>query len=523
MILLKRKIRYKYKEQTVEKEMFYIPVRYITTIAIAIFEILLIAGIVVSLCYSSPYFYFLALLTQLACILRIVASDDNPEYKIPWLMFVLIVPVVGFMLYFMLYSRTLRRRYRNRLKKINEDAYHKEDSALLSEIRNSSPLAATHAKMLCTIADTHIFTNTSQTFLPLGEEMQKKLLEDLENAESFIYMEYYIIEEGKFWDSVLEILKRKAAEGLDVRLIYDDIGCMTTIAEQYFMYLRSFGIKATVFSMLRSGALNEFNNRSHRKITVIDGKIGYTGGINLADEYININSKVGHFKDTAIRLEGEAVYELTRLFLVDYGINVIKIPENPKNLFPKNDITETGYLIPFGDGPKPVYMHNVSKTVILNMINSAVRYVYMETPYLVLDNEVCSAMENAALRGVDVKIILPKISDSKIIGVIGRSYYMRLISAGVNIYEYTPGFIHSKCYISDDEFALIGTMNLDYRSLVHNFENGVWMYKCRCISDMRSDFESVLAVSEMQTAEMHKAGLAKRFLRALIRIFAPML
>ncbi len=520
---MKRRIRFKYKEQTIERETIYIPWRYMFAIGFAIFEILLIIGIVVALCYSSPYFYFLALLTQFACILRIVASDDNPDYKVPWLLFVLIVPIVGFMMYFMFYSRTLRKRYIKRLKYSKENSYTKNDSAIIESLEKESPLAATHAKMLCAAAETHVFQNTSQTYLPLGEMMNERLLEDLRNAKSFIYMEYYIIEEGKFWNPILEILKQKAAEGLDVRLIYDDLGCMTKLPGDYTVYLRSFGIKATVFSILRGGAINEFNNRSHRKITVIDGKIGYTGGINLADEYINVNSKVGHFKDTAIRLEGEAVYELTKLFLIDFNINVINIPKTNKELYPKTEIKDKGYIVPFGDGPRPVYERNVGKTIIQNMVNSATRYVYMSSPYLVLDNEVCSTIENAALRGVDVRIVLPGHSDSKVVSSMGRGYYKRLIESGVKVYEYTMGFNHSKCYIADDEYAIIGTMNLDYRSLVHNFENGVWMYKCSCISDMRTDFEALFKKSILQTANMHRVGLFKRFLNATMRILAPML
>jgi cardiolipin synthase len=328
--------------------------------------------------------------------------------------------------------------------------------------------------MLCSISGASVFTNTKQTYYPLGEDMWQAMLPDLEKAENFIFMEYFIIEEGMFWDSILEILKRKASEGVTVRVLYDDIGCMSTLPGDYHKQLGKFGIEAKPFSRLRGQADSEFNNRSHRKICVIDGKVGYTGGVNIADEYINKIERFGHWKDTAIRLEGEAVWELTRLFLTDYGINVKKLPETKFELYPKqNEIRADGYVIPFGDGPSPLYDRRIGKSVIQNMLASATKYMYMTTPYLIIDNDLCQSIENAALRGVDVRIIVPHIPDKKLVFGMTRSFYHRLMKSGVRIYEYKPGFIHAKSYIADDDYAMIGTINLDYRSLVHHFENGV--------------------------------------------------
>ena len=228
------------------------------------------------------------------------------------------------------------------------------------------------------------------------------------------------------------------------------------VEESVTMVIKSYGIEATPFSRLKGNADSEFNNRSHRKITVIDGKVGYTVGINLADEYINEVVKHGHWKDIGIRLEGEAVWELTKLFLIDFGINVRKMPEIKEKLFPlQNEINEDGYIIPFGDGPNPLYKHRVGMSVIQNMLNSATRYVYMTKPYLIIDNALCLSIENAALRGVDVRIIVPYIPDKKIILSMTRSFYKRLMDAGVHIYEYEPGFIHAKSYLADDELSLI--------------------------------------------------------------------
>lgn len=308
-----------------------------------------------------------------------------------------------------------------------------------------------------------------------------------------------------------------------VRVLYDDIGCMSTLPGDYAKTLRSYGIEAVPFSRMRGQADGEFNNRSHRKICVIDGKVGYTGGVNIADEYINEIVKFGHWKDTGIRLEGEAVWELTRLFLSDYGINVKALPKDEYELYPTSDIFENGFVVPFGDGPSPIYEHRVGKSVIQNMLGSATRYMYMTTPYLIIDNDLCTSIESAALRGVDVRIIVPHIPDKKLVFGMTKSFYHRLMKSGVKIYEYEPGFIHAKSYIADDEVAMIGTINLDYRSLVHHFENGVWMYRCDCIRDLKADIEKTIEKSIEITPDMLKTGLITRFIRSVVRIFAPML
>lgn len=397
-------------------------------------------------------------------MIKIIASDDNPDYKVPWLLFVMILPIAGFMLYFLFYSRTLKKKYVKRLKALKEGAYHRDDDELFEQMRAENSVAAAQAKMLCNIAEAHLFTNTRQTYFPLGEEMHRQLLADLQKAEKFIYMEYFIIEEGKFWNSILDILKEKAAQGIDVKVVYDDVGCMALLPGNYCKILKTYGIEATPFSRLKGDADSEFNNRSHRKITVIDGKVGYTGGINLADEYINEIVKHGHWKDTAIRLEGEAVWELTKLFLIDFGINVRRMPEIKAELFPaQSEIKAEGYVIPFGDGPSPLYRRRVGKSVLQNMLASATRYVYMTTPYLIIDNDLCQSIENAALRGVDVRIIVPHIPDKKIV------------------------------------------------------------FKCESISALKRDMEETFEKCIKVTQKMLKTSLTQKFIRSVVRIFAPML
>lgn len=521
---MKRKYSYKVNEKDVEREINYIPVRYIIAMLITVLEIATIIGIVIALCYYVPYFYIAAWLTEIFCVIRIVASDDNPDYKIPWLLFVLILPIAGFMLYFLFYSRKLQKRFVKRLSSIKESSYVKDDSELFKQLKAESPGAYNQAKMLCTISESHLFTDTKQTYFPLGEDMYKSMLEDLNKAEKFIFMEYFIIEEGKFWNSIVMILREKAKRGVHVRVVYDDIGCMSTLPGDYYKILRFYGIEAVPFSRLKGNADSEFNNRSHRKILVIDGVVGYTGGVNIADEYINEIERFGHWKDTAIRLEGEAVWELTKLFQIDYGINVKKISETNLDYYPKSEaVKESGYIIPFGDGPSPIFDRRVGKSTIQNMLAGAVKYVYMTSPYLIIDNDLCQDIENTAMKGIDVKIIVPHIPDKKMVFGMTRSFYKRLMDAGVQIYEYEPGFIHAKSYLADDEYAMIGTINLDYRSLVHHFENGVWMYKCKAVMEMKKDFEETLEKCIRVTPDMIKTNLLQRFIRSVVRIFAPLL
>lgn len=521
---MKKTITYDVNEKTVEKEIDYIPVRYIIAVFITLLEVLAVIGIVIALCYYVPHFYLAAWATEIFVVIRIIASDDNPDYKVPWLLFVLIIPIVGFMLYFMFYSRQLQKKFIKRLDSLKSRTYVLDDDKLFSSLQEENPAAAAQARMLCKVAETHLFTNTKQEYFPLGEDMFQRMLTDLEKAEKFIYMEYFIIEEGKFWNSILDILKRKAVAGVEVKVLYDDIGCMMTLPGNYHRILKEYGIEATPFSRLRGNADSEFNNRSHRKITVIDGKVGYTGGVNIADEYINEVVKFGHWKDTGIRLEGEAVWELTKLFLVDFGINIKKQEDTRADLYPRQeDITAYGYMIPFGDGPHPIYEHRVGKSVIQNMLASATRYAWMTSPYLIIDNDLCTDLENAALRGVDVRIIVPHIPDKKLVFNMTQSFYHRLMAAGVKIYEYEPGFVHAKSYLTDDTCAMIGTINLDYRSLVHHFENGVWMYQCDAVRALKADMEDMFGKCIEVTTDMLKTNLLQRFIRAVVRIFAPML
>lgn len=522
---MKKRIEYNIYGKKISKEYTYVPFRYIFAALVTLLEILLIIGIVVAMCYYVPYFYLAALCTQVMCVVSIVASDDNPDYKVPWLLIVMLLPIAGFMLYFLFYSRTLNKKYVKRLTEMKGRKYAEDSDFIFRSLREENVEAGNQAAMLCKIADTHVYREKEITYYSSGEELFSVMLGDLKRAKTFIFMEYFIIEQGKFWGPILEVLTEKATQGVDVRVVYDDIGCMFTLPGNYWKTLQKMGIKATPFSRLKGAADGEFNNRSHRKITVIDGLIGYTGGVNIADEYINEIERFGHWKDVGLRFTGSAVRELTRLFLIDYGVNVKESETWKAEYFPtaQEEKTGKGYLIPFGDGPKPLYERRVGKSVIRNLIAGAKRYVYVTSPYLILDDEMCQTIESAALRGVSVKLILPHIPDKKLVFEVSKSFYKRLVEAGVEIYEYKPGFIHAKVYLIDGEYAMVGTINLDHRSLVHHFENGVWMYRCSCIQEIEKDFCTTLGKCIAVDKTALRVNIFKRALRSLIRIFATLL
>ena len=454
--------------------------------------------------------------------LAISVINDNPDYKVPWLLFVICVPIVGFMLYFLFYKRKLSNKFIKRLKKVGT-SLEKNDTIEFNNLENEDKLIKSEALELKNIANTHLYQSTNIEYYKIGEEMHQSIIIELKKAKRFVFLEYFIVEEGIFWNSILEVLEEKVRDGIEVKVIFDDIGCMTTLPGNYYKILKNKGIDAVPFARLKGQADNEFNNRSHRKILVIDGKVGFTGGVNIADEYINKKVVYGHWKDTGIKLEGAAVNELTKLFLTDFFINIKNEDINFDNYYVDYKVESSSYVIPFGDGPKPIYEKNVGKIAIMNLLNHAKDYAYITTPYLIVDNELMRTIENTALRGVDVRIIVPHIPDKKLVFEMTKSNYQILIKSGVKIYEYKPGFIHAKSYLADDNVCIIGTINLDYRSLTHHFENGVWIYKDESLKDIKNDLIDTMNNSIYMNDEKIKDNLLAKFIRMIVRIFSPLL
>lgn len=464
------------------------------------------------------------ILFSLATILAIVNRSMTPESKVTWLL-VAFVPVIGPLLYLMFGERRLSRSELKQLKNMDQMKFREDNSyELRLDLKKTDKSAYGIIKSLLSMDhNADVYDGTESQFFPLGEEMFQKMLEDLRKAEKFIFLEYYIVEEGIMWNSILDILREKAAQGVEVKMLYDDIGCMATLPGDYTSRLRAVGIDAHKFNKVIPRMTVAYNNRDHRKILVVDGQIGYTGGINLADEYINHIERFGHWKDGGIRLNGRAVKALTRLFLMNWYINRGKISDFDRYHLDNKAVDASGLYIPYGSGPKPMYKAQVGKNVYQNIISQATDYVYIATPYLIIDYDLTEDIKNAAMRGVDVRIVTPYIPDKKIIQLITRGAYPDLMAAGVRIYEYTPGFIHSKHVVADDDFGVVGTINFDYRSLVHHYENAVLMYKTPSMFDLKRDFEELFETSQEIHEDTIKNTWYQRLIKEIVELFAPML
>ena len=457
-------------------------------------------------------------------ILAIVNRNMPPESKVTWLLFA-VVPVFGFLLYLMIGERRLSKKEIQQLEKMDSMKFREDNSYdLRVELKQENKSAFGIVKSLLSMDhNADVYDGTTSQYFPLGEEMFEAMLDDLRSAKKFIFLEFYIIDPGVMWNRVLDILVDKVQQGVEVRLLYDDIGCMATLPGDYTKRLRKMGIDAHKFNKVIPRMTVAYNNRDHRKILVVDGQVGYTGGINLADEYINHIVRFGHWKDGGVRLEGRAVKALTRLFLMNWYINRGEITDFDRYHFDSQRVEGKGLYIPYGSGPKPIYKEQVGKAVYQNIINQAIDYVYITTPYLIIDYDLTEDIKNAAMRGVDVRIVTPFIPDKKLIQIVTRGAYPDLLEAGVKIYEYTPGFIHSKNVISDDELAVVGTINFDYRSLVHHYENAVLMYQTESIADIKQDFEDLFDVSKEISLETLQNSWYQRLLKEIMQLFAPLL
>ena len=467
---------------------------------------------------------FVIVSLYIGTILTIVNRNMPPESKVTWILFA-VVPVFGFLLYLMIGERRLSKKEIQQLEKMDSMKFREDNSyELRVQLKQENKSAFGIVKSLLSMDhNADVYDGTASQYFPLGEEMFEAMLDDLRSAKKFIFLEFYIIDPGLMWNRILEILVDKVQQGVEVKLLYDDIGCMATLPGDYTKRLRKMGIDAHKFNKVIPRMTVAYNNRDHRKILVVDGQVGYTGGINLADEYINHIVRFGHWKDGGVRLEGGAVKALTRLFLMNWYINRGEITDFDRYHFDSQRVEGKGLYIPYGSGPKPIYKEQVGKAVYQNIINQAIDYVYITTPYLIIDYDLTEDIKNAAMRGVDVRIVTPFIPDKKLIQIVTRGAYPDLLEAGVKIYEYTPGFIHSKNVISDDELAVVGTINFDYRSLVHHYENAVLMYQTETIADIKQDFEDLFDISKEISLETLQNSWYQRLLKEIMQLFAPLL
>ncbi len=553
--------------------------RYTISALLILLEVWLLIYLVIEMSAYSILFLILMLIVNFAVFVSVITSSSNPEHRLSWLALVLLAPIVGALIY-ILFRRPKMSKKEARLGEgiIREMESYERGAGSLGALASRSPLAAGKARaILSEDRLARVYRGTRAEYYALGVDMYHDMLADIASAKMYVFLEYFIIEEGVMWDGIHKALLGCVSRGVEVRLIYDDVGCIKTLPPDFCARLREDGISAVRFAPVTPRVSAAHNNRDHRKICVIDGRVAYTGGVNIADEYIGERVRFGVWKDGGVRVEGAAAEGFATLFLLNYDLTARSVSdygryigaasaadvgatsasdtdvgttftsgrdmcaeglkEEKKSAAPEGgeslslasadregeDISDGGFYIPLGSGPSPMYSRPVGKRAILDIVNQAKSYVYITTPYLIIDFDLTEALVGAVERGVDVRIVTPGIADKRIVKVMTKSSYGYLISHGVKIYEYTPGFMHHKLLVSDDTYAMVGTINMDYRSLVHHFEDALWTYGSPIIADIRADFINTLATSHLVTIDEARLGFGEWVIKCALRLFAPLL
>jgi len=475
------------------------------------------------------YFFGGFTLISAMAVLHILNKQKNPSYQLAWIIPILVLPVFGALFYVFIEIQRGTRKMQKRLAVLIQETapYLEQDDAVWQKLFQESRRAVHLADYMNNYGGYPIYDKTHAEFFPLGDDMYPKLLEELKKAERYIFMEYFIVERGEMWNSILAVLEQKVQAGVEVRVMYDGTCCLALLPYHYPETLKKKGIKCKMFSPIKPVLSSYQNNRDHRKITVIDGHTAFTGGVNLADEYINRKERFGHWKDTAIMLKGKAVNSFLMMYLQMWNITE-RSPESYQDYLKSSDyyyppnLNMDGYVMPYGDSP--LDHETVGQHVYMSILNEARSYVHIMTPYLILDNDMMTALTFAAKRGIDVIIIMPHIPDKQYAYLLARSYYEDLLKAGVMIYEYTPGFVHAKIFTSDHEKAVVGSVNLDFRSLYLHFECAAYLYKNDAVRHVEQDFQATLAECQEITLEDCKQfSVVKKLAGQVLRLFAPLM
>jgi cardiolipin synthase len=506
-----------------------LPFRIIFSRFTLAFLMLIIQVVVIYFCAVFFQKYLLWLFGGVAVLgiiltIHIINQADSPAFQISWIILILLFPALGVFVYLFVKLQigvhSLSKKYQK--LRVEMEDYQKQNLKTYEKLQKENIIESNYVTYMNRVSGYAVYQNTLTEYYSLGDEMYPHLLHDLENAKKYIFLEYFIVAKGKMWNSVLDILKRKVQEGVEVKFMYDGTCSFMLLPRDYPKYLETYGISCKIFNPIVPIISTQYNNRDHRKIVVVDGKIAYTGGINLADEYINEVQRFGHWKDTAIRLEGEAVRSFVLMFLENWYVEHRGPKEYQKYLDGIESRKSEGYVLPFGDNPFDKYL--VGEDTYLHILHHATRYVHLVMPYLIIDHEMLNALRNAAQRGVEVKLIMPKIPDKPFIFYMAKTFYRPLMESGVQIYEYTPGFTHAKMFVSDDIRGVIGTINLDYRSLYLHFEDAVYLYQDQSVFKMEEDFQNTLKQCELITMkELNNYSKVKLLIGKLLRVFAPLL
>ena len=473
-----------------------------------------------------PHYLGGTALVTAAMVIYLLNIDMDNSVRITWLVVIAVLPVLGVPLFWYTKADIGHNALKKRLMDLESQtrAQLPQPEGVEQRLEADSPGAASLARYLRGRGGGFpVYGNTAVTYFNGGEAKFAELLRQLETAEHYIFLEYFIIDEGLMWGRILEVLARKAASGVDVRVMYDGTCEFSTLPRDYPKRLEALGIRCKVFAPVTPFVSTHYNYRDHRKILVIDGRVGFTGGVNLADEYINHVEKYGRWKDAAVMLEGEGVRSMTALFLQMWS--VLQEPEFEQFLRPEVPAARAeGFVVPYGDCP--LDGERVGEMVYIDLLNRARKYVHIITPYLILDGELETALRFAAERGVDVHLILPGVPDKRFAYALAKTHYKALLSSGVKISEWTPGFTHAKLVVMDGVEAVVGTINLDYRSLYHHFENAVWMRRVGSIRDMETDFQDTLARCSTVEATLQSVWQGKKLLRLmglLLKVIAPLM
>ena len=486
-------------------------------------QILMMVGLFSRFQEYIPHYAAFQSIFAVAMAFYLYNCSMDASAKLTWLLVIVLFPAPGAV--FLAYTRTNlgHRLVKARTAELIDQTRGaiEQDESVMEALGSDNSGTDDLQRYLSRSGCMPVFANTQVRYFPLGEDMFSAMLEELEKAERFIYMEYFIVEEGEMWGRILDVLARKAAAGVDVRVMYDGMCEISLLPHDYPKRLKKLGIQAKVFSPVTAFVSTHYNYRDHRKILVIDNRVAFNGGVNLADEYINRKQRFGHWKDTALMLRGEAARSFTLMFLQMWNLM-----ESEPDFAPVQSeglsAEAAGYVMPYGDCP--LDDDKVGESVYMDMLYHANRYVHVMTPYLILDGELETALKYAAERGIDVKLILPGIPDKKAAYALAKSHYRSLVDAGVKIYEYTPGFVHAKVFVSDDAKAVVGTINLDYRSLYHHFECATYLYQVPCIREIEADFQATLAQCRAVTPEtIRKEKLSYKVLGSIMKLVAPMM
>ena len=471
-----------------------------------------------------PHFFGGTVLFSLIMVLFLLNSRHDPTAKITWLVIIMLLPVFGALLFLYTQSdvghRALKKRMNQLIRQTKETIPQSEE--VMDKLSEENGAVSSLARYIHRSGCYPVYDQTKITYFPMGENKFEEMLRQLEQAKHFIFMEYFIVDEGIMWGRILEILAKKASEGVDVRVMYDGTCEFSTLSRDYPKRLKKLGIKCKVFAPLTPFVSTHYNYRDHRKILVIDGHTAFTGGVNLADEYINHIVKYGHWKDVAIMLKGEAVKSFTLMFLQMWNVDEKDMDYSQFLNYPVSPVQTKGYVIPYGDCP--LDDDKVGERVYMDILNRAQSYVHIMSPYIILDSEMETAIKFAAERGVDVKIMLPGIPDKAVPYALARTHYASLLQSGVEIYEYTPGFVHAKIFVCDDKEAVVGTINLDYRSLYHHFECAAYMYDVDCIHEIEKDFRATLKKCRRVTKKtMKNDTVSRKIMGVVMKAVAPLM